>query len=226
MKILNLSTLIACCFGVLIAAVEAEEFVFNFNESIPPEFTVGGNGTFSQTLNSSVVYSGANSLQLTTSRGSGPNYAGTGLSFTDPIQRISFAIYDQFAGSAPFYMYFGLGPVTMAWQDAGLSDDVLIYGGDAVPTLRTVGWHTVQAEVTDNIITYLYDGSLLGTFTATESLNITNAGWTVDSASGGTYSIYIDEVVVQTVPEPSINALLITATVFGVVAIIRHRRRC
>lgn len=226
MKILNISTLVACFFGILNAAVEAEEFVFNFNESIPPEFTVGGNGTFSQTLNSSVVYSGANSLQLTTSRGSGPNYAGTGLTFTDPIQRISFAIYDQFAGSAPFYMYFGLGPGLMAWQDAGLSDDVLIYGGDAIPTLRTVGWHTVQAEITDNIITYLYDGSLLGTFTATESLNITNAGWTVDSAFSGTYSIYIDEVVVQTVPEPSINALLITATAIGFVAIIRHRRRC
>jgi hypothetical protein len=226
MKFLNISVLIACFFSLPITVVEAEDFIFNFNESIPPEFTVGGNGTFSQTLNSSIVYSGANSLQLTTSRGSGPNYAGTGLSFTDPIQRISFAIYDQFAGSAPFYMYFGLGPVLMAWQDAGLSDNVLIYGGDAAPTLRTVGWHTIEAEVTDNVVTYLYDGKFLGTFTATESLNITNVGWTVDSASGGTYSMYIDDVVVQTVPEPATNVLLILAATFGVIAIIRHRRRC
>jgi hypothetical protein len=205
---------------------QAEDYLFTFNDSIPPEFTIGGNGTFSQSLNSSIVYTGINSLQITTSRGFGPNYAGTGLAFDQPIERISFAIYDQYAGSAPFYMYFGLGPTIMAWQDAGLSDDVLIYGGSAVPTPRTVGWHTVEAVVSNNVITYSYDGSFLGTYTATEALNITNAGWTVDSAGGGTYSIYIDDVAVQTVPEPTINVLLIIAATLGVVVIFRNRRRC
>lgn len=209
MKILRASVVIACFFSFPIAAVEAEEFVFNFNDSVPPEFTVGGNGTFSQTLNSSIVYSGAKSLQLTTSRGSGPNYAFTTLNLGKSIQRISFAIYDMFAGASPFYMYFGITDSNatptgiLAWQDAALSDDVLIYGGsNMVPTARTVGWHTVVVEFTQNIATYTYDGKLLGTYTSTAPLNVTSVGWTVDSVGSGTHSIYIDDVVVQTVPDP------------------------
>lgn len=225
MKVIKVITPIVCFFSLSAATLKAEIFIYNFNDSIPPAFTVGGNGTFSQSLNSSIVYSGSNSLQLTTSRGFGPNYAGTGLSFTDPIQRVSFAIYDEYAGGAPFYMYFGLGPALVAWQDAGLSDDVLIYGGSAVPTLRTVGWHTLEALVSSNVITYKYDGNFLGTYTAAESLSISNVGWTVDSAGGGTYSIYLDDVVVETVPEPTTNALLIVAAALGVVLIIRQRRR-
>lgn len=170
-------------------------YLYNFNSGVPPEFSIGGNGFFSQSSNSTIF---PNTLEITTSRGSGPNYAGSSITLSDPISSISFSIYDQYAGNAPFYMYFGLGPAMLAWQDAGLSDNVLIYGGNSVPTPRSVGWHTVDAQINENVITFLYNGSLLGNYTSATPLNITNTGWTVDSAGGGTYSMFIDDISIQT----------------------------
>ena len=199
---------------------------YNFNGSIPSNLTTTGVGA-SQSLNSSIVYSGSHSLQITTSSPSGLTFATANLQMGDPISSLSYAYYDQFGASSPFYMYLFLGPATLAWQDGGLSGNTLIYGGVNLSSLTRVpgSWNTVSVNLLNNAITYSINNNLLGYYLLDNATSpISLAGFGIARAGSGTSSMYIDNVTVTTVPEPSTYALLaLAAGWLGVVALRRKK---
>jgi hypothetical protein len=142
----------------------------------------------------------------------------------DPVSSISYAYYDQFGAASPFYMYLFLGPATLAWQDAGLSGNTLIYGGVNLisPTRSAGSWNTVSVSLFGNAITYSLNNNFLGYYLLDNVTSpISLAGFGIASAGPGTHSMYIDNVTVTTVPEPSTWALLLA----GAAATFAARRR-
>jgi hypothetical protein len=200
---------------------------YNFDGSIPSNMTTTGIGA-SQSLNSSIVYSGSHSLQITTSAPSGLTFATANLQMSDPISALTYNYYDAFGSSSPFYMYLFLGPATLAWQDAGLAGNTLIYGGVNLPgsPVRVPGsWNTVSVNLFDNAITYSLNSNFIGYYLHDKATSpITLAGFGIASAGPGTYSMYIDNVTVTTVPEPSTWALLLGGAAAGLLRFARKRR--
>jgi hypothetical protein len=199
---------------------------YDFDGSIPSNFSTTGVGA-SQSLNSSIAYSGSHSLQITTSSPAGLTFATANMEMGDPITSLSYAYYDQYGDSSPFYMYLFLGPSTLAWQDAGLTGDTLIYGGVNLtsPTRVPGTWNTVSVNLLDNAITYSINNSFLGYYLLDNVTSpISLAGFGVARAGSGTSSIYIDDVTVTTVPEPSTWALVLSGLGAAGAAVWRRRR--
>lgn len=185
------------------------------DDSIPSIMQVSGNGTYSMAMSDYTAHLGEYSLELKTTRVSGPNYATITASLETPIRAFSFALYDEHAGEAPFYMYFYAwgdgGP--LAWQDRNLSDNVLFYGGLVFEDIvRTEGWHVISGELIGDTATYHYDGVAFASYTSESIAPLTVLSWTIDSASGGTYSMYIDALDILAVPEPTTLTLVLIAT--------------
>lgn len=199
---------------------------YDFDGSIPSNFMTTGVGA-SQSLNSSIVYSGTHSLQITTSSPSGLTFATANMQMNDPMTSLSYAYYDEYGSGSPFYMYLFLGPATLAWQDAGLAGDTLIYGGVNLSSINRVpgSWNTVSVNVFDNAITYSINNNFLGYYMLDNvSSPISLAGFGIARAGAGTDSLYIDDVTVTTVPEPSTWALLLSGLGAAGVAVWRRRR--
>jgi len=201
---------------------------YNFDGSIPSNMTTTGIGA-TQSLNSSIVYSGSHSLQITTSAPSGLTFATANLQMNDPITSLTYNYYDAFGSTSPFYMYLFLGPATLAWQDAGLAGNTLIYGGENIagsPVRVPGSWNTVSVNLFDNAITYSLNNNFLGYYlldNVTSPINL--VGFGIAAASSGTYSMNIDNVTVTTVPEPSTWALLLGCAAVGLLRFGFARRR-
>lgn len=200
---------------------------YNFDGAIPSNFSTVGIGA-SQSLSSTYVHSGTHSLQITTTAPSGLTFATANMQMGEPVTNLSYAYYDQFGASSPFYMYLFLGPATLAWQDAGLSGNTLIYGGVNLGSLTRVPgtWNTVSVNLLNNAITYSINNNLLGYYLLDNVTSpISLAGFGIASAGSGTSSMYIDSVTVTTVPEPSTYALVGLASFALLHAARRSRRR-
>jgi hypothetical protein len=223
----NILFVISIAVGLSTTAYAQMIHQYDFNGSIPSNMTTTGIGA-SQSLNSSIVYSGSHSLQITTSAPSGLTFATANLQMNDPISALTYKYYDALGSNSPFYMYLFLGPATLAWQDAGLAGDTLIYGGENLPgsPARVPGsWNTVSVNLFDNAITYTLNNNFLGYYLLDNVTSpITLAGFGIASAGSGTYSMYIDDVTVTTVPEPSTWALLLGCAVIGLLHFARQRR--
>ena len=193
---------IASLFTVLaLGSIKAATTTYGFETGIPSNFVLTEG--VSQSLNSSTVYSGSQSLKITENH-PGPGGAVSMMTVIEPIESLTFSIYDEFATNSPFYMYLFLGSATLAWEDSPLSDSILIHGGNSTLTYtRTVGWHTVDVNIQGDTISYQIDNIFLGTHTEIGRDPIYKAGFCIDSAGSGTYSMYIDQVQVSTIPEPS-----------------------
>jgi hypothetical protein len=190
---------------ITLASAKAATTIYDFESGIPSNFVLTEG--VSQTINSSVVYSGVQSLKITESK-PGPGGAVSMMTAIEPIESLTFSIYDEFATNSPFYMYLFLGSATLAWEDSPLSDSILIHGGNSTLTYtRTVGWHTVDVDIQGDTISYQIDNIFLGTHTELGRAPIYKAGFCIDSAGSGTYSMYIDQVQVTTIPEPSTSLL-------------------
>jgi hypothetical protein len=226
-SLLLLSTFSLFC--VTTASLRGQNnFSADFEGGIPSNMAVFGNSGFSQQLSSSPVYSGSNSLAITLSSGSPQGFAYSVLSFTTPIQSLSFALYDEFAGNAPFYMYFyAWNPGPIAWPDAGLADNVQIWGDSNSVLLQTinrsVGWHIVSAELNGDTATFSYDGQPFATYTSNNLAPLYELAWNISNAGTGTHSMYIDNVQVELVPEPSTYALLLFSGAASLWALKRRK---
>ncbi|MBN8458091.1 MAG: hypothetical protein J0M04_09645 [Verrucomicrobia bacterium] len=195
---------------ITFSSAKAATTIYDFESGIPSDFVLTEG--VSQTLNSTIVYSGAQSLRITTGSQPGPGGAVSMLSMSEPIISLTYSIYDEFATNSQFYMYLFLGSATLAWQDAPLSDSVLIYGGSSTLNYtRSPGWHTVDVDIQGDTISYQIDNIFLGTHTELGRAPIYKAGFCIDSAGSGTYSMYIDQVQVATIPEPSSSLLGVIA---------------
>lgn len=222
-----LPALLASC--VLFFATEASSQIittYNFDGSIPSNITTTGIGA-SQSLSSTYVHSGTHSLKITTTAPSGLTFATANMQMGDPVTALSYAYYDQFGSSSPFYMYLFLGPATLAWQDSGLSGNTLIYGGInlSAPARVPGTWNNVSVSLYDNAITYSLNSQFIGYYLLDNVTSpISLAGFGIASAGPGTHSMYIDSVTVTTVPEPSTYALLGLASFALFHAALRFRR--
>lgn len=214
--------------SVLFFAAEASSQMittYNFDGSIPSNITTTGIGA-SQSLSSMFVHSGSHSLKITTTAPSGLAFATANMQMGDPVTALSYAYYDQFGSSSPFYMYLFLGPATLAWQDSGLAGNTLIYGGInlSAPARVPGTWNNVSVSLYDNAITYSLNSQFIGYYLLDNVTSpISLAGFGIASAGPGTHSLYIDSVSVTTVPEPSTWALLVVGSVACAAALRRRR---
>lgn len=214
---------------VLVATPASAQIIhtYNFDGGIPSNISTTGIGA-SQSLSSTYAHSGSHSLKITTTTPSGLTFATANMQMGDPVTALSYSYYDQFGSGSPFYMYLFLGPATLAWQDAGLAGNTLIYGGFSLsPPARVAGiWNNVSVSLYDNAITYSLNGQFIGYYlldNATAPISL--AGFGIASAGPGTHSMYIDSVTVTTVPEPSTYSLLVLIASFGLLRAVRRMSR-
>jgi hypothetical protein len=230
---------------------KAATIVYDFESGIPSEFVLTGgessdawrqpwaswpsnyalNSGDTQVIDTSIVYRGSQSLKLSTTQ-AGPGGTVTKLTTNDPITRLTFSIYDEFATNSPYYMYLfvgagGWGP-WLAWQDAPLSDSVLVYGGDNTYSFtRTPGWQKVEVDFQGDIMSYKVNDVFTGSHTQIGRPLIYDIAFCIDSVSGGTYSTYIDQIEITTPAAPSAapEASSILVVSFAFCGLVLRRRR-
>ncbi len=201
--------------GTLFGAVSTFDFE---GTSVPSAFSLTGQaGAFSQSITSTNAYSGSQALKLSLTCDGVSQWTQTTIVLPDVVQHVSFAIYDEFAGSSPVYYFSLLGDSS---DSSTLTNGLMFldYGSPGVvhllrekitsTTLRTVGWHTMDALIGSNSIEYRMDGNLIGSveFSPTQRFDhivfhLSNAG------NQGTNSLLIDNLSITTIPEPSSSLL-------------------
>jgi hypothetical protein len=205
--------------------------------SVPSVFSLTGNGgAFSQSLTSTNSYQGSQAFRLSLTCNGGSQWATTMNSLPELVQHVTFSIYDQYASNSPVYYYFFLQdshdvPLTtiygLDYADGGFgypkSTSVLIFGSNTIPNYtRTVGWHVIDAAITNNSIEYKIDGNFLGSMATDPSIQIDMVGFGIANAGYyGENSLLIDNLSITTIPELS-SALMGCAGFFGF--ILRRRR--
>lgn len=201
--------------GTLFGAVS----VFDFEgTSVPSAFSLTGQaGAFSQSITSTNSYAGSKALSLNLTCTGPSQWAQTTITLPDVIQHISFAIYDEFAGSSPFYNYLflldsldsNIPADGLLYLDSGYEGIVHMYGETTTfSTTRTVGWHVMEAFIGSSTIEYRMDGNLMGTVAIAPSRRIDSIAFSIANAGNHrSDSLLIDNLSITTIPEPSSSLL-------------------
>ena len=189
------------------------------------DFTLSnsGNGCSSSlTIDYLNEVNGSPSFKINMFNGSYASWVSANYTSATPITEISYQQYEQYGTSSPFYNYLYIGPTTFAWLDSGYGGSIQDFGGtNYYPSLaRSVGWHTIDAIVNSNSISYSIDNVLVATCANTNPLY--TVGFNLSSAGGGSYSYDISQVVVAAVPEPSSYVLFCIGSI-GLMMLLRRK---
>lgn len=216
---MNTCQIVSLFTVITLTSARAATTLYDFEgASVPSAFSLTGQaGAFSQSITSTNSYAGSNALSLNLTCTGPSQWAQTTIVLPDVVQHVSFAIYDEFAGSSPFYNYFFL----VDSLDANIPADGLLYldsGYEGIvhmvgetttfSTTRTVGWHVMDAFIGNDTIEYHMDGNLMGTVAIDPSRHIDSIVFNISNAGNHrSDSLLIDNLSITTIPEPSSSLL-------------------